>query len=111
MGTNTLYNDINSIVNLRKGIAMILEEGIVRLNMGETEYLKSALKRISEYEGYEVVLNCKNTFIIHGHLYGGGKDKTTLIKENGKILFIIYKDKDSEKTCLCYSSHYLFNRI
>lgn len=103
METTTLYNDIESVVNLRKGMAMILKEGIKRASEGDTGYLKRALNRISTYKGYEVTLNCKERFKIFGHVYGGGKDKTILIKESGKCLFVIYKDRENGKTCLNFS--------
>lgn len=54
-----LYNDIKSVVNLHKGMAIILKEEIKRASEGDTDFLKRALNRISAYKGYEAIPNCK----------------------------------------------------
>lgn len=104
MGTTTLYNKSKDVVNLRKGMAMILEEGVKRINNDEsdTDYLKRALKRISTYKGCEVDLHTKDRFKIFGHAYGGGKDKTIIIKENGECLFVVYRDKENDEMRLAF---------
>ena len=84
---------------------MILEEGVKRINNDDeldTDCLKHALKRISTYKGYKVDLHAKDKFKIFGHAYGGGKDKTIIIKENGKCLFVIYKDRENDEMRLVF---------
>lgn len=87
------YHNNNDTVKLRQGIAMVLQEGIRKVNNNEgTDFFKRALIRISTFPQYEVITNYSGILFVNGKSYGG-HDNTILIKEDGKRMFVIYKDK------------------
>lgn len=96
---NKSYQKTDEVVKLRNGMEMILREGVKRGNLGDTKYLKTALKRISTYDNYKVNLNLTKDIAINGKRYRAGS-KVTNVMEGDKVIFAIYKDERDRLTKL-----------
>lgn len=96
---NQSYTKSDSVINLRNGMEMILREGVKRGNLGNTEYLKRALRRISGYDGYSLTMQTTEDMNIDGKRYKAGA-KATVVMEGDHTLFVIYKDKNDRLTKL-----------
>lgn len=73
-----------------------METGIIKANNSRDINLpKRALNRTSMI-GFRIVSNCKKQIKIGKFIYGNN-DKAILIKDDEKVLFIVYKDKFGDK--------------
>lgn len=88
--TNTKHDDV---VKLRRGMEMVLREGVIRGNVfDDTEYIRKALNRISTYDGYAIETKLKASLMIDDRVYPVGRNVTT-VKEDGRVIFAIYQDR------------------
>lgn len=100
--TNKVYQKTDEVVKLRNGMEMILREGVKRGNLGDTDYLKKALKRINTLDNYNVRTRLQKDITIEGIRFSAG-DKVTNVTEGDRIIFVIYKDRENGKTWLDFS--------
>ena len=81
-------------LDVRNGMAVALWEAVRQGNEGDTSLMRKTINAISRIEGFRVLfgVDLKQDVWVYGKKHTA-KDKVILITENGKRLFVIYKDK------------------
>jgi uncharacterized protein related to proFAR isomerase len=88
-----MVNRDKKSLDVRNGMAIALWEAVRQGNEGDTLLMRKTIHKISQTEGFRVLfgVDLEEDVYVYGKRYTA-KDKTILITENGKRLFVIYKD-------------------
>jgi hypothetical protein len=88
-----MVNRDQKSLDVRNGMAIALWEAVRQGNEGDTLLMRKTINAISLTEGFKVLFSkdLKEDIYVYGKRYTA-KDKTILITENDKRLFVIYKD-------------------